>query len=204
MHEIRRALWNDVDPYKYAINDKQKFAKLDGFHLESPVLQNIAREGGNILEVGTHRGASSVWMALQSPAVHVLTIDSWNLPKHALTRGDRMDRYAHSRQYFLSCVASRGLCDQITYLPMPSNRAFEVIRERIPDVRFRAAYIDGGHEYDQARTDIENAMKITTGPIVVDDYDVRRFPGVVAAVKAVSNRFGYKVQPVGEKAIMTR
>jgi hypothetical protein len=47
-------------------------------------------------------------------------------------------------------------------------------------------FIDGDHEYEAVKTDIQGAMKLNAATICGHDYDIARCPGVVKAV----NEFG--------------
>lgn len=201
--KIREALWGEVDPYEGVKKPKEPLP-YEGFQTRCPVLAGEIdkRKPKRILEIGTHRGASACWMAECAPQAEVLTVDTWNLVRFCFQTPERLRRYATAKDYFRSCVLSRGLERRVTYLPMPSDDAFALLQERAPFIRFDLAYIDGGHSERQCKKDIQNALVITDGPIIVDDYEPGRFEGVVQAVMAVCASKGLIFSKRNRKAVL--
>lgn len=203
MSYLRRKLWGGADPYIGLEKPKEELP-LQGFQLRCPVLAEevIRAKPKYILEIGAHRGASICWMAENAPHAELLSVDPWVLNEFCFKAADRIIRYGTARDYFRACVLSRNLENRVTYLPMLSNEAFEVMKQKIPDVRFGVAYIDGGHSYKQCLSDMENARLITDGPIIVDDYEADRFPGVYRSVNEFALKYDLQITKGNRKAIL--
>lgn len=178
-------LWGDVSPWEGV---EPVAGKIEGFHKGCPLLADLAKRG-RILEIGTHHGASAIWMA--ENGAKVLTIDAWALPAWAFQNKGNRRMWTRAFDRFRSNVLARHLEMRISYLPMLASEA----RKVLGDMRFDGAYVDGDHEYEPTRHDIEMALGVTDGPVVVDDC-VEAFPGVVRAVSA------YPHTIIGRKAII--
>lgn len=201
--DVRKSIWHGIDPYEGFREWADKGVPLSGWDIKSNVIreQIEKRKPKQILEIGAHQGASACWMAMCAPEAHILTIDPWVFyGKYKYE--SRLHRFAFAHDYFRRCVVSQGLTDQITYLPMTSDKAFQMFAADFPNWKWDLAYIDGGHSYEQCLKDIENAAPLTFGPIIVDDYNEDDFPGVVKAVQDYCKKHGEEYVVKGRKAVI--
>jgi len=201
--DVRKAIWHGIDPYEGFRDWADKEVPLSGWDIRSQVIKteidNIKPK--QILEIGAHQGASACWMAMCAPEAHILTVDPWVFyGKYKYE--SRLHRFAFAQDYFRRCVVSQGLTDQITYLPMTSDKAFHMFGVDFPDWEWDLAYIDGGHSYEQCLQDIKNAHLVVRGPIIVDDYNEKDFPGVCKAVQDFCKRADEKFIVKGRKAVI--
>ena len=203
MSYFRRKFWGGADPYA-GVERPEAELELVGFQERSQALADVVRKANpkRILEIGTHRGASAVWMAEYAPTAEVLCVDQWLVDASMFDRQGDVSRYALARDYFQRQVLSRNLEDRITWLPMQSEEFFNALDAHMPDMRFDMAYIDGGHDYRSAMLDLEGALRYVDGPIVVDDYELPAWPHVVQAVNDLAEDLNLQVSVKEQKAVI--
>lgn len=156
-----------------------------------------------IVEVGTWKGRSAVRMAQHCRSrglpTQLLCVDTWlgfvdsytcrSQSRDAGTSLYFVHGWPQVYYQFLANVVRRGLCDCITPLPQTSRNAVQILAtlELFPDL----VYIDGSHDYLDARRDIEDyfgLLRPEGGVLFGDDYGV--FAGVTKAVQAASRSLG--------------
>jgi predicted O-methyltransferase YrrM len=120
------------------------------------LVQTVRRTNARLVgEIGFNAGFSSYTVLASCPQAKVVSFD---LCEHAVSRAAKrlMDRKFPGR-HTLICGDSRET--------VPSFAAEN------PDVRFDVAFIDGGHEYEVAKADIDN-MRALCSPdtaVIMDD-----------------------------------
>jgi len=145
-----------------------------------------------IVELGTFRGASAVWMAAGAAAglgARVWTIDPHDLPGHRTTTGRGPGTIAYEdpeiRRDAIRQVRESGYGDRITMI-----RGFSVEEaERWRGPRVGLLFIDGDHRERAARLDFRSWQPhLSQFAAVCFDDHADTHPGVQAAVTALVNR----------------
>lgn len=165
---------------------------LQGWNSNSPVFEGILKtiRAKTIIEVGTWKGASTVHMGTicrwleqeegQAPsAFNVGPRTIWAIDVFEPTPA-YPDVPANLYQQFLSNVLHFGLQDMIVPVKASSDQAFEALK--LLNVNADVIYLDGNHEYEFVKRDIENYFQLLKphGVIFGDDYI--GWPGVIQAV----------------------
>lgn len=169
-----------------------------------------------VIEVGTWKGRSAIAMARAMDAHgvdgEVLCVDTWlGSPEHWLATGRRQPwrdslRLVHGYpglyRTFLNNVVSAGMQDRITPLPLPSDAAFQILREHAPVAGL--IYIDAGHDEDSVARDLRLYWQFLArgGALVMDDYG-ENWHGVRRAVDRFAGEHGLEVQSGGGKALLS-
>ena len=145
-----------------------------------------------IVELGTFRGASAIWMAAGATAgmgAHVWTIDPHDLPGHRTTTGLGPGTIAYEdpniRLDAIRQIDESGYADHITMI-----RGFSVDEaERWRGPQVGLLFIDGDHREHAARLDLRSWQPHLSRNAVVcfDDY-AGSHPGVPAAVEKLVER----------------
>ncbi len=131
-------------------------AEVDGWMTrgQSDLLYSAAAgtpDAGQIVEIGSFQGRSTIVLALAAPATaRIVAID----PHAGNDRGPQeLDGYnteaEHDHRQFLANLAAAGVTERVTHLRAFSDRALGDVAGAI-DV----LYIDGAHRYAPARADI--------------------------------------------------
>ena len=107
---------------------------------------------GTVVEIGTFCGATAAYMA--QFAKHVHTFDIRNL-------------------YDLSTWRALGLADKIVFHHVKDRKE---VRQIVKELEFDFAFVDGGHEYQDAKEDFEIVRKC--GRVLFHDIEHPKFPGV--------------------------
>lgn len=147
-----------------------------------------------IVEVGSWKGGSAIFMADEARRIGlsttILCIDTWlGSPGIYLRRDHTYEslnlRNGYPQLYFqfLANVLHTGHQDTIVPLPQTSDNAIDILRNLGLAPEF--IYIDAAHEYEPVKKDIANYFPILAegGVMVGDDFNRRRWPGVVQAVE---------------------
>lgn len=147
-----------------------------------------------IVEVGSWKGGSAVHMADEARRLGldttILCIDTWlGSPGIYLRRDHTYDslnfRHGYPRLYFqfIANVLHGGHQETIVPLAQTSDNAIEILRGL--GVRPSLVYLDAAHEYEPVKKDISNYFSILAddGVMIGDDFNRRRWPGVVKAVE---------------------
>jgi predicted O-methyltransferase YrrM len=140
-----------------------------------------ASDGDVFVEVGSFLGRSACYLGagLKSAKknVRVICVDTWTFPEDAFW-------------IFLANMRQAELTDVLVPVRMKSVDAAKIVRNDLA-----AVFIDGDHEYDGVKEDIEAWMpKVRKGGILAGhDYQSGSFPGVDKAVQEV---LGERVEKV--------
>lgn len=145
---------------------------------------NSRRRGRiRILEVGSWAGASAVTWAKALQGLkrkgHVTCVDLWepyfneNIDFEEHYRG--MTEAAQGRKIFrlfLHNIKATNVCNMVEYI-VGSGR---VVLPKLPNAKYDIVYIDGSHEYESVRADIQDAKRIVRnhGIICGDDLELQK------------------------------
>jgi hypothetical protein len=143
-----------------------------------------------ILEVGTWKGASALYMGKKLREINedcaVVCVDTWlGSVEHwvSIDRDELMFKNGHPQLYrqFMTNIVHEKLEDVIVPMPMPSRQAATILD--LINFQAPAVYIDGGHDLRSVSEDLENfwPLVIQNGILFGDDYSMA-FKGVVEAV----------------------
>lgn len=128
--------------------------------------------GATAVEIGSYRGASSVYIAaaLQAKRGRLVCVDTWRNDTMPEGARDMLNEFKANTRY---------LENSISMLRKPS---YELTQAEIPRPLW-FAFIDGDHSYEAARGDyliVRDAVPVG-GVIAFHDF-TRHFPGVTRAV----------------------
>ncbi|MEZ5290983.1 MAG: class I SAM-dependent methyltransferase [Vicinamibacterales bacterium] len=155
---------------------------------------------GDIVEIGSWQGRSTIFLASGARAAAngtVYAVDHFrgNAGKEHLFRAGR-DDLSDLPGRFGRNVERFGVSDRVELLAVDSASAARTLRDR--DVRVRLLFIDGNHEHDAVRADVDafRGLLLPRALVVFDDYSTS-FPGVtrcvheLVAAGALAPRFQY-------------
>lgn len=157
-----------------------KFFSVPGLHAvaEKFFLYGIAKgvyAEGDILEIGSYKGASSLLLALGNKASRKKT-KVWLIEPSP----------SPSKEAFIKIFIPHGVCNDVILIDKNSADAAKEIK-----MIFRFIFIDGNHEYECVKNDIINwGRYLTDGGIIA--LHNRSYPGVARAIDELivnSNKF---------------
>lgn len=148
-----------------------------------------------IVEIGTWKGRSAMHMAecLEAEGLtdsRIICIDTWLGAEEFIDKPDDdpkrglMRRMGYPQIYyqFLSNVDYRALGKYIVPLPQPSSIGLRYLRNK--GLKADLIYIDGSHEYEDVRDDLDKSnYLLNRGGIVFGDDYCEYWQGVVNAVE---------------------
>jgi precorrin-6B methylase 2 len=140
---------------------------------EGRSLYEIAK-GKRVLEIGSYCGKSTICLA--QSAEHVTSVDPHDSrgidPNRCASRNTFEDLTANLNKYGVSDKVTARICTANEYVTQPVRGFFDVI------------FIDGAHDYDSVKSDIEDASLMLTdgGELVFHDYHSAADPDVTRAV----------------------
>jgi cephalosporin hydroxylase len=144
-----------------------------------------------IIEVGSWHGKSTIHMAKicreMGLGTKIYCVDTWlgaiEFYTNPTPERDLLlkDGYPQVFYKFLENIRNESVDDMIVPIPLPSNMAHKIL----PNADL--IYIDGSHEYEDVKSDIEIYRKKLNqnGMMFGDDYGNTVFPGVKKAVDEV-------------------
>lgn len=188
---------------------------LQGWAGTDPLLRRAieAIRPGLVIEVGTRKGQSAVFMAETCRELGLdaalLCIDTWlGSLEHLLDPGFR-PLFAIRRgrptlyEQFLSNIRARGLQTYVTPLPQTSRTAARFLGVR--GVRADLVYLDASHEEEDVLADLEAYWPLLRpGGLSVGDDCIAAFPGVVRACVAFARRVGIQPWVEGVKFVLRK
>ncbi len=188
---------------------------LQGWAGTDPLLRRAVEvtRPGLVIEVGTWKGQSAVFMAEACRALGldaaVLCIDTWlGSLEHLLDDrfrpllGIRRGRPTLFEQ-FLANVRARGLEGWITPLPQTSITAARFLWHR--GIRANLVYLDASHEEADVLADLEAYWPLLRpGGLLVGDDCIAAFPGVARACAAFARRNGLVPEVHGVKFVLRK
>jgi len=142
-----------------------------------------ARGPGDIAEIGSWKGRTSVTMALALKDAGVRDCRVYAIDHHegSAEHAERIAREGSTLAAFRKNVRAAGVDDLVEEMVMLSPAAGKILRER--GVRLRMAFIDGAHDEESVRADIRLMLPLMQpGAILAfHDYAPDGWPGVVKA-----------------------
>ena len=192
---LLQKLWRGGDPY---VGFPYRTVKpdLQGWQSQHRYLaESVGRSRpGIVVEIGVWKGGSCLELARAIQANHldgaVIAVDTWLGSSEHWERDDWHEELAFEFGYptlyktFLANMMVGGVRETVIPLPLDSANAYEVLRHF--DIRPDLIHIDGAHDLEAARGDINRWWKALRagGTMIVDDYDKdgRCWPGTFAAV----------------------
>ncbi len=198
---IRRfftAVHGTINPYD-AVNTAQIPEDKKGWGSEDPALKdviNIVRPK-LILEIGTWKGASALFMAacakesgmkdieIVCADPHVGSAGLWLHNKPAMHSTDKGE--CGTYDIFLANVIRANMTDLITPFRSTATIASSIMEEL--GIKPDLVYIDGSHDEIDVRNDLSHTQKISHQDTVIicDDYQHPRLHGVTKAVSSFLN-----------------
>lgn len=127
---------------------------------------------GNVIEVGSWKGGSTILIASKIKNGKVYAIDP-----HKNTTAHEANEVEDTFKIFLENIEKFGISNKVVPIRKTSKEAFESWGNN----EVAMVFIDGNHEYEHARYDIEKWMKFLKkgGLLVVHDFGIN---GDVASV----------------------
>lgn len=156
--------------------DLRLFAEVDRLHRERGVR-------GDLLEIGVYHGKSAILMGLLArPEERLMVCDIFGLPDDVSeeNRAEHERWYQGYGQQAFEKSYLRFHSELPTIWSMPSTR----IDRKALAGSFRLVHVDGSHNYDVVRADIETAQELLGpgGVVVFDDWSTPNSPGTAAAI----------------------
>jgi predicted O-methyltransferase YrrM len=158
---------------------------------ESVVLASICKylKPRRIFEIGTYRGASTLTMAMNTPAdTEILTLDldpaQRGAAKYGLEMGD-----ITGMPFTVGCLY-RGTDSEAKIRQLYGDSA---LFDFAPFYRTAdLVFIDGNHAYENVKSDSNNAFRIVRkgGVVIWDDYHPECGPGVMRYLSKLNNPKG--------------
>lgn len=198
-----RDLIHKVDPYEFLTVIPN--LDLDGWNGDSEVIVSLVKEVQPkiALEVGSWKGQSAATIATNMPeGSELVCIDTWLGAEEFWTNHDDPTRYqalklinGYPSVYytFANNMKALGLDRKVTPFPQTSQIAGRLLQKW--EVKADLIYIDGSHEYDDVRSDLElySTLLRSKGVIFGDDYH-SGWPGVVRAVSEYVGELGDEIE----------
>jgi predicted O-methyltransferase YrrM len=164
-----------------------------GWNGLKPFITNIVRKikPETIIEVGTWKGLSALTLANAqaeySSTGKIYCVDTWQGSADFWYNEcddfnlNLVNGYPSVYYTFLSNVYNAGMGNRIVPVPLPSNVAYKVFKERIK-LTADLIYIDGSHEEEDVFKDLSTYINLLNdgGVIFGDDYP---YPSVKKAVE---------------------
>lgn len=132
---------------------------------------------GDILEIGTYKGKSGILLTLcAEPTEKVWLLDLYADIQYEVS-SDSRDYKKLDQSQTIKNLNRFGSKYELVF-----GNSLE-IPNLIPGTSHRIIHIDGSHQYEIVRQDLQNSLKILSpaGIIVLDDYSNFAYPGVARA-----------------------
>lgn len=160
MEKIRNLLYKSHDPYAFSGD----LLPLDtqGYNSNEVFKKLLEIEPKLIVEVGTWKGASAIFMAKllkeHYSNFEIVCVDTWLGSVEHWTGDNFHSTMSNGRpnlyDQFRSNIVHLGLTDHITPFPIDSINAFEWFKTK--NISADSIYIDAGHDYNSVRMDLGN------------------------------------------------
>ena len=166
--------WGDPFDAEYVDQSPLPLKTLDGFRFpfdvdgwlsfdEAHALWNLAR-GKRVLEIGSYCGASTIAMAQSAREVHAVDPhDGRATPRPKNTFHEMRDN-----------LARYGVSEKVTILRGTTSA---MLATGPLDLEVDLVFIDGAHDVESVRSDIEYARRILAPGGLIAFHDYRQFPG---------------------------
>ncbi len=164
----------DAIPGWFYVNDVALFVDLSDH-------QRTRGQSGDLLEIGTFLGKSAVLLGfLLGPGERLMVCDLFEgQAESEEARREKDQWYADLARHRFEENYRRHHDRLPDIVAGPSNELDRVG----PDGSFRFIHVDGGHQYEVVRHDLENARRLLApgGVAAIDDWRSVHTPGVIAA-----------------------
>lgn len=154
------------------------------FNFEQVYIDQVTKNDNCIfLEIGAWKGKSTIFLAeeiiRQNKNIRIFSVDFWEDEKNEAQYSKLLKGKTPLYQEFMNNVIATEMQDVIIPFKMTSDQFFDLFKGT--DSLFQFIYIDGAHDYEQVKKDIENAQLFIKdgGTIAGHDYHA---PGVKQAV----------------------
>jgi len=149
--------------------------------------------GKLVLEVGAYKGLSTCIMAKE--ALHVTTIDTFD--------GRGTPNPCDTWPEFQENVKSFGLEQRVS--PKIGESAEVLTQLRLRDAEYDFAFIDGTHDYESVKADVEGVEPLVRphGYIALHDHS-EDYPGVMQAVAELRDRGWKSLEQIGSLVVLRR
>lgn len=158
--------WNQCEGSTFGWDDMEGCSRQLAFHQECFASVSPRR----ILEVGAHKGAYAYFCKIEIPDVTMVT---FGIEPESRGCIDMINDYFGSN--FVTFIHGNS---EVTLTGYRSEEKFDL------------AWIDGGHDFDTALSDLRNAARLNVGTILVDDMAMGSVNAAVAQFTAES---GYHI-----------
>lgn len=180
--------------------------ELYGWNSNLPFLSEVIRDNKplTVIEVGTWKGYSAITMANEMKknniAGKIYCVDTWLGSVDFWYDSNKefdlklINGYPSVYYNFLSNVVHYQLTDIIVPVPMCSNQAYKVFRNKLKK-KADVIYVDGSHEKEDVYNDLKNYSTILENNGVIFGDDVN-YPQVKEAVNeyCLENKITYTVK----------
>ena len=150
-----------MDVYNYIIENDYNLGMTAVRNLDFRVACQVSKIN-TVVEIGTFYGATAAYMAQFANTVH--TFDVRDL--YDLVTWEKLD-----------------LADKIIFHRVKDR---EEIKEILKDIKFDFAFVDGAHEYIDAKEDFE--LVKSCGRVLFHDIEHPKFPGVSKFISEIGAR----------------
>lgn len=157
----------------------------------SMLMQHLNSDTQAVLEVGSWRGLSTRFILERAPNAVIYCVDTWDgSVEHPDMFKDSTEEVLRTLyDHFVSgCWKYR---DRIIPVRMASALGIPLVAKE--NARIDLCYIDGSHEYQDVRDDIDACMVFHHATVMGDDY-AGEWPGVVEAVKHAAAEYEMEVE----------
>lgn len=183
-HISWKHLWSSIEPWEFV----QGWFYYPEFFRH--VITNLP-EKATIVEIGSWRGRSTCCLATyvkeSNKDIKIHAIDTFEGSDEKVHREIMSKMTKSLYDDFISNINACGVADLITPMKMTSIEASEKFKDKTVDFIF----IDGAHDYDSVKEDIDAWLpKVKSGGLICGDDYGDTFEGVK---RAVTEKFGSRV-----------
>ena len=132
---------------------------------------------GDILEIGTYKGKSGILLTLCAEPTEIVRLLDLYADIQLEANPDSSDYKKLNESHTIKNLNKFGSEYELVF-----GNSLE-ISELIPKAPHRIIHIDGSHQYEVVRNDLQNALNLLSqeGVIILDDYSNFTYPGVARA-----------------------
>lgn len=143
------------------------------------------------IDIGTYCGDSARAMLWALPQAHVYTIDPWiHNPGHEFEAGEPQPFHNGNKELALRKFAAPDIEGRVTVLEMTSSEAFHHITESLGIKQVDFVWIDGNHEPDAVRSDIDTFFPLVKPEGIFGGHD---FGQIWPLTSIIFEKFGGKI-----------
>lgn len=146
---------------------------------------------GDLLEIGAYHGKSSILLGYLAGNEDELVVCD---PFDSATTDDMLEGGREQRRWYADAARDKFEANFLRFhsaLPNIIAETSTALDDRLAERRFRIIHIDGSHQYEDVKHDLElsQGSLLPNGVVVIDDIRTEHTPGVAAvAWEFVANR----------------